>query len=238
MARPAVGKPSVGAARHQSKPAAAGAIPLARPLLDRGTRERRETPTPLAGLGKTAFRPLAAREITLPVALDSPAVCRDWTLASMLAAVALAAVSSCGSNGGSGSQGGRDAAAEETADPNAALCARYATDAGAPVPFALIQQIFDGNCVTCHVAGTVLDLSDGHAWSDLVNQPPTPDEACGGTLVVPGNPAMSFLYQKLTQDTPCAGFRMPRSEFGGGSLPACVTDVVAGWITEGAPGGP
>ena len=154
------------------------------------------------------------------------------TRAALSTALLLAA-GSCGSKGGG--EAPRDAASEEAADPSVALCARYASDAAAPTPFALVQRIFDDNCITCHVGGTVLDLSDGHAFDDLVNQPATPDEACGGTLVVPGNTSASYLYQKVTEDTPCAGFRMPRTEFGGTALPACVTDHIAAWIAEGAP---
>ena len=163
---------------------------------------------------------------------------------------AIVVLLACACSSGKGGAGGappRDGSAAdapnggEAGDPNAALCARYATvPAGAPTPFALVQQIFDDSCETCHTAGTVLDLSAGNAWPDLVNQPAVPDEACGGTLVVPGNVVASYLYQKLTVDNPCAGFRMPRTEFGGGALPACVTDHVAAWIAEGAPppGGP
>ena len=44
--------------------------------------------------------------------------------------------------------------------------------------------------------------------------------------------AGSYLYQKVTEDMPCAGFRMPRTEFGGTALPACVTDRIAAWINE------
>jgi hypothetical protein len=158
------------------------------------------------------------------------------SLARLAIVVLLACACSSGKGGGQRDAGAADAPAADAGDPNAALCARYATvPAGAPTPFALIQQIFDDNCYVCHTGGTVLDLSAGNAWRNLVNQPPVPDEACGGTLVVPGNPGASYLYQKLTLDNPCAGFRMPRNEFGGGSLPACVTDHVRAWIAEGAP---
>jgi hypothetical protein len=168
-------------------------------------------------------------------------VVRRITRLSRFAIVVLLACACSSGKGGGGGVPPRDAAAEassegDVGDPNAALCALYATvPAGAPTPFALVQKIFDDNCETCHTAGTVLDLTAGHAWPDLVNQPPVPDEACGGTLVVPGNVAASYLYQKLTVDNPCAGFRMPRTEFGPGALPACVTDHVAAWIAEGAP---
>jgi hypothetical protein len=155
--------------------------------------------------------------------------------ARLAVTVALAPVlllAACGSGGGGA---GRDAGAADAVNPLAAYCARYATDGG-PVPFATVQRIFDDNCSACHVQGADLDLSDGVAWPNLVNHPAPASEACGGILVVPGNPSASYLYQKLTNPMPCAGTQMPRGDFGGTPLPTCVTDVVGAWISEGAPG--
>ena len=61
-------------------------------------------------------------------------------------------------------------------------------------------------------------------------------ESCGGTLVVPGDPDASYLYQKLSSDHPCSGIRMPRGEFGSEPLADCVTALVRAWIVAGAPG--
>jgi hypothetical protein len=117
-------------------------------------------------------------------------------------------------------------------DPRADVCA----DAGASPPFALVQRIFDENCVSCHGPGADLDLFADVSWTKLVQQPAPTSEACGGVLVVPGDPGASYLYQKLTNPAPCSGSRMPLGEFGPApSLPDCVTAIVRDWIAEGAP---
>jgi hypothetical protein len=131
----------------------------------------------------------------------------------------------------------RDAVVFDVGPPVDPLCAS-AADAGVTTapPFALVQAIFDRSCVSCHSAGADLVLSDGVAWSNLVGHPAPPLESCGGTLVVPGEPDASYLYQKLANDHPCAGVRMPRGEFGSEPLADCVTALVRAWIAEGAPG--
>jgi hypothetical protein len=146
-----------------------------------------------------------------------------------VAAAALPLVA-CGSSAG----GTRDAARDTPAvvDPRAAICADASTSA---VSFDLVQTIFTTNCVTCHTRGDDLNLSAGVAWADLVNQPAPTAEACGGTLVVPGDPSASYLYQKLTNPTPCSGSQMPRTSLFPNPLPACVTALIAAWILEGAP---
>src|SRR5215831_12749607 len=99
----------------------------------------------------------------------------------------------CGAKGG----GASDAAAD-AGDPSAAFCARYGAspDGGGPPPtFADVQLIFDQNCAACHYTGADLDLTEGHAYADLVGHAAPTAESCGGTLVVPGDPASSYLYQ-------------------------------------------
>jgi hypothetical protein len=117
-------------------------------------------------------------------------------------------------------------------DPRADVC----TEAGASPSFALVQRIFDENCVSCHGPGADLDLFADVSWTNLVQQPAPAAEACGGVLVVPGDPGASYLYQKLTNPAPCSGVRMPLGEFGPAPpLPDCVTAIVRDWIAEGAP---
>ena len=99
-----------------------------------------------------------------------------------------------------------------------------------------MQTIFNQNCVICHSPGNDLDLQAGVSWANLVNQPAPASEACGGTLVVPGSPSASYLYQKLTNPAPCTGSQMPRTDLLPNPLPACVTALVAAWIAEGAAG--
>jgi hypothetical protein len=118
------------------------------------------------------------------------------------------------------------------ADPRASICADPA--AAAP-PYRLIQQIFDVNCTSCHVAGPMVNLSAGASWNDLVQNPTPTPESCGGVLVVPGQPSMSYLFEKLTNATPCYGRQMPMGEFASNPLPDCVSEIVRAWIEEGAP---
>jgi hypothetical protein len=116
-------------------------------------------------------------------------------------------------------------------DPRAAICA----DAGAPTPsYAVIQQIFEAECLSCHTAGNDLVLTADVSWANLVGRPAP--ETCGGVLVVAGDASSSYLYQKLTSAHPCSGTRMPAGEFGPVPLPDCVLALVRDWINAGAVG--
>jgi hypothetical protein len=134
---------------------------------------------------------------------------------------------------GGGAGGSRDAARDTPAfvDPRAAICADASTSS---VGFDLVQTIFTEDCVTCHTRGDDLNLTSGVAWADLVNQPAPRAEACGGTLVVPGDPGASYLYQKLTNPKPCSGSQMPRTSLFPNPLPTCVTALISAWILQGA----
>ena len=112
-----------------------------------------------------------------------------------------------------------DAGSRVVSDPRAAVCARV--DAGGPVPYAVVQQVFNGECISCHDRGADLVLDDNASWGNLVNHAAPADEACGGTLVVPGDPSASYLFQKLSSSSPCSGLQMPRGELGAEPLPVC-----------------
>ena len=119
-------------------------------------------------------------------------------------------------------------------DSHAAVCP--SADAGPDrVDFAQIQQIFSDNCIICHAGGSPLNLTVGMSWDNLVGQAAPAPDSCGGTLVVPGDPAGSYLYVKLASPTPCYGSQMPLGEFISEPLPSCVVALVAQWIEEGAP---
>jgi hypothetical protein len=109
-------------------------------------------------------------------------------------------------------------------------------DAGGPVPFAVVQQVFNGECISCHDRGADLALDDNASWGNLVNHAAPADEACGGTLVVPGDASASYLFQKLSSSSPCSGLQMSRGELGAEPLPVCVINLFSAWIEEGAPG--
>ncbi len=104
------------------------------------------------------------------------------------------------------------------------------------MPYAIVQQIFDQQCVTCHDPGADLILQDGVSWNNLVNHAAPAAESCGGILVVPGDSSASYLFQKLSSSSPCSGLQMPRGELGSEPLPGCVIALIATWIEEGAPG--
>jgi hypothetical protein len=140
---------------------------------------------------------------------------------------------SCNSQSGAMNDGGRG----ETILPPPAICASADANGDSTSPsFAIVQQIFVANCVDCHALGSDLDLSPAVAWGDLVDKAAPATESCGGTLVVPGDPAGSYLYEKLSNDHPCSGLRMPRTEFGSAALPECLIALVRQWILTGAPG--
>lgn len=137
------------------------------------------------------------------------------------------------------------AAPADLAVPDLALPPPLCTD---PVPpdggvaptFANVQKVLDGNCLySCHCCSAEVDLNRGRAWADLVGvtapSTATPGDIACGTLVAPGDPARSYLYQKLTQSAPCYGAEMPLSEYGAAMLPACEIDLVRRWIAAGAP---
>jgi hypothetical protein len=141
-------------------------------------------------------------------------------------------LSNCGSHPSRVVDAGADRASPT--DPRAAVCAK--TDAGAAtITFAQIQQVFDDNCITCHGYGAPLNLTAGQSWKDLVGQSAPSPDSCGGTLVAPGDPAGSYLYEKLVSSGPCYGAQMPLGEFFSDPLPSCVVAMVGQWIQKGAP---
>jgi hypothetical protein len=109
--------------------------------------------------------------------------------------------------------------------------------------FAAVQQILAASCVRCHDPAhpvvpesqtyVAMDLTAAHARAALVNKNAT--ETCGGVLVTPGDPSKSYLYAKLTQDTPCNGERMPhQGMLRTPPLPADQIAVFETWIRDGA----
>jgi hypothetical protein len=113
------------------------------------------------------------------------------------------------------------------------------TDAAVAPTMMNVQRLFDEHCIGCHCCDAYLNLSQGKSWSGLVGRPTSSDdqmtdETCGGTLVVPGDAGVSYLYQKVST-TPCAGQQMPRAEDIFIPLPACKQDLLKRWIESGAP---
>jgi hypothetical protein len=116
-------------------------------------------------------------------------------------------------------------------------------DYGYGEEYAAVQAILATDCVVCHDPAhpvvpetetyAALDLTAGGAYSALVGRPAT--QACGGTLVVPGDPAASYLYRKVVDDTPCEGQRMPHvSTIYRGPLSDAQIATFESWIRDGA----
>jgi len=103
-----------------------------------------------------------------------------------------------------------------------------------------VQNLFNRSCVgsTCHVdfanePGGALDLREGIACSNLIQigSVEVPEQ----TLLVPGNPALSYLLCKSTPgcaDLPDRAILMPPP----GGLGATDIDLLSRWIAAGAPG--
>jgi hypothetical protein len=103
-----------------------------------------------------------------------------------------------------------------------------------------IQPIFLASCgngSTCHVGaatpGQDLILDEGVAYDNIFGVPS--DQFTDTNLVEPGQPMASYLYLKLlarSADVFYGGNRMPR---GRPPLPDADIQLIADWISEGAP---
>lgn len=103
-----------------------------------------------------------------------------------------------------------------------------------------IQPIFNQFCIECHVTGgfalgfVTLRLTDGDSYGLLVSQ--TSSQDASSTLVVAGDSASSLLFQKVSQDSPPVGVRMPFSPFYSPRAPLSSQDLglIRDWIDQGA----
>jgi len=97
-----------------------------------------------------------------------------------------------------------------------------------------IQPILTESCAVRGCHGSVapkegLDLSPGAAYGNLVG---VPSGQCGGRpLVAPGDPAGSYLMDKLLGVDLCFGTRMPKAD---STLPQAQLDAIGAWICQGA----
>ena len=106
-----------------------------------------------------------------------------------------------------------------------------ATPVGAPVAFAVVEKLLTGNCAGCHPPNQGLDLTTGHVYASIVNMPSR--EVPGLARVKPGDPANSYLYQKVKMAKPPIGGRMPLES------PPLTSDELTSlraWIAQGAKG--
>ena len=107
---------------------------------------------------------------------------------------------------------------------------------GQPVSYAgQIQPIFNAHCIDCHagsgppLSGLTLSLEAGVSHAEIVNQPSEQDASL--TLVVPGDPAGSLLYLKVSSDTPPVGSTMPLFS---ARLSSNEVALLRDWIAQGA----
>lgn len=100
-----------------------------------------------------------------------------------------------------------------------------------------IQPIWDAQCTSCHVSSRngALNLDASNSYASLVNVSAV---GCGPTApkrVVPNQPDDSLLIQKISNDPPACGSRMPQSN------PSYFDDQpgeltrIRSWILAGAP---
>ena len=145
----------------------------------------------------------------------------------------------------------RRGAAADTSDPNAvamrrlsialalaALAGLAACDSGTPSPDAptlteVQAAILTPTCATsnCHAGPSPsagLDLSAGASHAALVDQPS--GQKPNTTLVVPGDPARSYVLDKVEGAPDIAGQRMPISA----PLTSSQIDQLRRWIEAGA----
>ncbi|MBZ5709580.1 Ig-like domain-containing protein [Nannocystis pusilla] len=93
-----------------------------------------------------------------------------------------------------------------------------------------VQPIFTGSC-SCHAGGQPaggLSLATGESFAALVNVESS--QAPGVLRVAPGDPASSFLMEKLSP-APSVGQQMPL----GGMLSEGQVATISAWIAAGAP---
>jgi hypothetical protein len=97
------------------------------------------------------------------------------------------------------------------------------------------QVLSQGGCTNgyCHGSSGGLSMSAApdKIYAALVGAPSRGVDCPGAVRVVPGNPADSLLWRKLSPEAPACGKKMP---WGLAPLPAEKLDLVRRWIEGGA----
>jgi hypothetical protein len=121
---------------------------------------------------------------------------------------------------------------------NGELCGDFTPGGDTPVSFyeANIQPIFNNNgCIDCHAGAAPpagLNLTADESYADLVNVNSL--EVPGEKRVAPGDAASSYLHEKISDDTPAVGERMPPASQGYAPLSAADIATITNWINSGA----
>lgn len=145
---------------------------------------------------------------------------------------ALLGGSGCGATKDAGLDGGADGVSH-VADANSSV----AVDASVPVVTVRLsdveRRLFATSCSTfsvCHGDGSPQKGMSlvAPTYATLVSQPST--EVPTRLRVVPGDPARSYLFEKISTDTPASGKRMPPDQ----PLDPAAIALVKAWIEQGA----
>lgn len=102
--------------------------------------------------------------------------------------------------------------------------------------FGEIQSILTANCTSCHGGDSPaanLNLTAAVAYENLVNRPSTSVPSL--MRVNPGNPQLSYLFLKITDQHLENGGRGRLMPLGGVRLPDADLTAIERWIAEGAP---
>lgn len=97
-----------------------------------------------------------------------------------------------------------------------------------------VQPVFTQRCsgAGCHggpAPAEGMDLSAGSAYASTVG---VPANQCSDRMrVAAGDPAASYLIDKIDGDSLCLGTQMPKT----GTLPADERQIILDWIAQGAP---
>lgn len=94
-----------------------------------------------------------------------------------------------------------------------------------------IQPIFNGSCTgsECHSSSNQESGVDLSSYDAAIN---SVGIQYGTEIINPGNPDESPIVDKISNDNPEFGVRMPE---GGGSLSAAQIDSIVAWIEDDAP---
>jgi hypothetical protein len=109
---------------------------------------------------------------------------------------------------------------------------RDCADADLEVGMAEAQAVFNLHCIECHAPPSSpqgLDLTPGASWGSLVSQFAG---NCSKIRVIPGDPAASYLLDKLENIDLCSGQPMPKNRE---PLTIEERNTIQSWICAGAP---
>lgn len=136
-----------------------------------------------------------------------------------LAIVLFLALVSCGGNGGST---GPDPDPNPDPDPDPNRAVSYSQD---------IQPIFTGNCAEsgCHDSNTQEHGVDLSSYASAMN---SVGVQYSTEIIVPGEPNNSPIVDKISNDNPEEGVRMPYQR---NPLSQANIDSIVAWIEDGAP---